>query len=192
MQAYETGTTKVDYVDQALKERDRILSLLKSNLEAAQCRMKVQADKKRSERVFEVGDSVYLRLVPYQHLSLASHPFHKLQPRFYGQFQILSKVGPVAYKLKLPDHSKLHPVFHVSCLKKHLGSNVQPSVPLPVITDSGIIQEVPLAILDRRLVKRHNSAATEVLVHWCNHSKEDATWENYQELQLKFPEFAQL
>lgn len=137
--SYETGTTKVDSVDQALKERDRILSLLQSNLEATQCRMKAQADKKRFERVFEVGDSVYLRLVPYQQLSLASHPFHKLHPRYYGPFQILSKVGPVAYKLKLPDHSKLHLVFHVSCLKKHLGSNIQPIVPLPVITYSGIL-----------------------------------------------------
>lgn len=99
VQAYGNGTTKVASVDQALKDKDRILSLLKSNLEAAQCRMKVQTDKHRPEMVFEVGDLVYLRLVPYQHLSLASHPFHKLQPKFYGPFQILSKVGPAAYKL---------------------------------------------------------------------------------------------
>lgn len=98
-------------MDQALQERNRILAVLKLNLEAAQCRMKVQSDKKRTERVFEVGDWVYLRLVPYQYMSLSSHSVHKLQPRFYGPFEILSKVGTVAYKLKLPDSSKLHPVF---------------------------------------------------------------------------------
>lgn len=76
-----------------------MLTLLKSNLALAQGRMKVQADKHMSGRIFNFGDWVYLRLVPYQHLSLASHPFHKLQPSFYGPFQVLAKVGPVAYKL---------------------------------------------------------------------------------------------
>lgn len=87
--------------------------------------MKVQADKKRTERVFAVADWVYLRLVPYQHKSLATHHFHKMQPRFYGPFQVLAKVSNVAYKIQLLNHSKLHFVFHVSCLKKNLGENVQ-------------------------------------------------------------------
>ena len=120
-----------------------------------------------------------MRLVPYQLKSLASHSFHKLQPRFYGPFQILSKVGVVAYKLKLPATSKLHPVFHVSCLKKHLG------VPC-------ILQDVPVAILGRRMVKKDNAAPTKVLVQWQNHSREDATWELYQDLKLKFPEIVNL
>ncbi|CAN6697643.1 unnamed protein product [Malus baccata var. baccata] len=126
--SYKPGTTKVES-----------MRVLKSNLEASQCRMKVQHDKKRKERSFEVGDWVYLRLVPYLHKSLASHSFHKLQPHFYGPFEILAKIGVVAYKLKLPDSSKLHPVFHVSCLKKHLGSTVHPTIPLHVITEVGIL-----------------------------------------------------
>lgn len=113
--------------------------------------MKVQSDKKRTERVFEVGDWVYLRLVPYQYMSISSHLVHKLQPKFYGPFEILAKVGIIAYKLKLFDTSKLHPVFHVSCLKKHLGDQVQSSVQLPI---TGILQDVPMAILDRRMVKK--------------------------------------
>ena len=139
-----------------------------------------------------MGDWVYLRLVLYQHKSLAAHPFHKLQPRFYGPFLVLAKVGNVAYRIQLPDHSKLHPVFHVSCLKKHLGSNVQTTVPLPVLTGAGILQDVPIAILDRRLVKKNNSTVTEVLIQWQNHSREDATWEVYHELKQKFPEIVHL
>lgn len=100
IQAYEVGTTKVDSMDQSLRDRDIMLTLLKSNLALAQGRMKVQVDKHMSERVFNIGDWVYLRLVPYQHLSLAYHPFHKLQPRFYGPFQVLAKVRLVAYKLQ--------------------------------------------------------------------------------------------
>lgn len=54
------------------------------------------------------------------------------------ELKVLAKVGNVACKIKLPDHSKLHPVFYMSCLEKHLGENVQTTVPLPVITDTGI------------------------------------------------------
>ncbi|XP_070681682.1 uncharacterized protein [Malus domestica] len=154
--------------------------------------MKVHASKKRIERVLAVGDCVYLRFVPYQHKSLATHPFHKLQPRFYGPFQVLAKIGNVAYKIKLLDHSKLHLVFHVSCLKKHLGEHVQTTVPLLVITDAGILQDVPIKICDRRMVKKGNFAVTEVLVQWQNHSKNDDTWENHHDLKMKFPEIVHL
>lgn len=163
--------------------------MLKVNLEHAQFRMKQQAYKHKSERSFDEGDTVYLRLVLYQHKSLASHSFHKLQPRFYGPFEILAKVGHVAYKLKLPDNSKVHPVFHVSCLKKQLGVGVIHTVPLPIVTDAGLVQEQPLAILQKRMVQRGPIAATEVLVHWKNHSPDETTWEDYSDLQTRFPDF---
>ncbi|KAM2104972.1 hypothetical protein ACFX1R_015518 [Malus domestica] len=138
---YESGTTKVDMVDHCLQERNHVLSLLKTNLAAAQERMTTQANKHRTERSFDVGDFVYLRLVPYHQKSLSLHPFHKLHPRFYGPFEILARVGSVAYKLKLPHHSKIHPVFHVSCLKKKLGTSVVPTISLPSIHDVGLIHE---------------------------------------------------
>ncbi|XP_070664454.1 uncharacterized protein [Malus domestica] len=106
--------------------------------------------------------------------------------------RVIAKVGHVAYKLKLPDSSKLHPVFHVSCLKKHLGSQHSPTTPLPIITEKGILQDIPIAILDRRLVKKGNAAITEVFVQWQNHTPEDATWEPYPDLKSKFPEVANL
>lgn len=67
---YENGSTKVDSLDQVLQERNRMLSLIKANMEATQCRMKVQADKHRIAREFTIGDWVYLRLIPYQLKSL--------------------------------------------------------------------------------------------------------------------------
>ncbi|KAI5343983.1 hypothetical protein L3X38_011860 [Prunus dulcis] len=95
---------------------------------------------------------------------------------------------PVAYKLQLPTGCKIHPVFHVSCLKKHLGTYVTPSLTLPRITEDGIVQDEPLAILERKLVKRGNAARVDVLVHWKGHTPEDATWKDYHDLQARFPE----
>ncbi|XP_068317065.1 uncharacterized protein [Pyrus communis] len=63
------------------------------------------------ERQFEVGDSVYLKLVPYQLQTLSPHSYHKLQPRYYGPYEICEKAGNVAYKLNLPSSTKIHPVF---------------------------------------------------------------------------------
>ncbi|XP_008239126.1 PREDICTED: uncharacterized protein LOC103337735 [Prunus mume] len=186
---YEPSTTRFANVDRSLAARDRVLTLLKSNLLMAQTRMKTQADKHRSEREFQVGDMVYLRLVPYRLQSLAAHSYHKLLPKFYGPYEILEKLGPVAYKLQLPTGCKIHPVFHVSCLKKHLGTHVTPSLTLPRITEDGIVQDEPLAILERKLVKRGNAAGVDVLVHWKGHTPEDATWEDYHDLQARFPEF---
>lgn len=87
-------------MEQSLLERDKVLSVLKTNLEMAQNRMKVQHDKKKTKRHSEVGDFVYLKLVPYQLQALFPHSHHKLQPRYYGSYEICEKIGNVAYKLK--------------------------------------------------------------------------------------------
>lgn len=147
-----------------------MLFVLKRNLELAQERMKLQADKRRNERHFEVGDWVYLRLVPYQLQSLAPHSNHKLQPRFFGPYEIVEKIGIVAYKLDLPPGTKVHPVFHVSCLKKHLSPTTTPSSVVPVITDDGLCHLEPAAILERRMYKKGNSAEVQLLVHWKGNS----------------------
>ena len=64
------------------------------------------------------GELVYLRLQPYRKSSLKTNGVDKLQPRFYGTYKILSKIGEVAYELEMPPESKIHNVFHVSFLKK--------------------------------------------------------------------------
>ncbi|KAM2131161.1 hypothetical protein ACFX1Q_012710 [Malus domestica] len=160
MPTYESGATKIDLVDQSLQERNRILSQLKTNLVVAQVCMKQQADKHRSERSFEVGDMVFLRLV-----------------------------GSVAYKIDLLATSKLHPVFHVSCLKKQLGTGIVPATPLPVVTEDGIVEDYPMEILQHRVISNGNPSSTQVLVQWKHHSKEDATWEDFVAFKQRFPTF---
>lgn len=95
--------------------------------------MKKIYDAYQTDRSLNVGEFLYLKLQPYRQMSLALQRRQKLAPKYYGPFEILERIGPVAYKLKLPENSKLHPVFHVSMLKKKLDTTVETQVPLPVI-----------------------------------------------------------
>jgi len=92
-------------------------SLIHHQLGRAKNRMKTQADKSRTERSFSVGTWVYLKLQPYVQSSVAARANQKLAYRFFGPYQIIDKIGSVAYKLKLSDSSSIHPVFHVFQLK---------------------------------------------------------------------------
>ncbi|GMI93715.1 hypothetical protein HRI_003040800 [Hibiscus trionum] len=147
--------------------------------------MKIQADKKRKDREFQVGDLVFLKLQPYRHQTVVSRSCQKLSPKWFGPYEVISKV---AYKLQLPLGSQVHPVFHVSQLKKRVGSDRVQSE-LPVVDPDGSISKEPCRILDRRLGRRDNRAVTEVLVEWFNPFPEDSTWEVLHVLKQRYPQF---
>jgi hypothetical protein len=94
-----------------------------------------------------VGDIVYLKMQLYRETSLGLCNAFKLTSKFYGPFKILAKIGRVAYKLQLPDSAKIHDVFHVNQLKKHLGRATVPNPNLPLLTPDGKIKTFPLSIL---------------------------------------------
>jgi len=88
---------------------------------------------------------------------------HKLAAKYFGPFHIVARVGKVANKLQIPPASKVHSVFHVSQLKRHVGSaRVQGF--MPEIDEEGLIQGEPIAVLDRRLGKQGNHAVVYVMV----------------------------
>lgn len=142
---YVPGLTKVAAVETVLHDKSILLELLKQNLVVAQARMKAQANQHRSDKSYRVGDWVFLRLQPYRQLSLIYKGFHKLSPRYFGPFQILQQVGPMAYKLDLPSDCLIHLVFHVSCLKP--GAHTIPFPTLPPIDSDGFLNPEPIAIL---------------------------------------------
>ena len=107
------------------------LELLTDNLIKAIDRMKKMADMHRTKRNFKEGDWVFLRLQPYRQISVAGRSPHKLSPVFYGPYKVLQKIGQVAHKLDLPIESRIHLVFHVSQLKKKLGTSVQVQHQMP-------------------------------------------------------------
>lgn len=116
----------------------------------------------------------------------------KLAPRYYGPFEVISKIGSMAYKLLLPASAAIHPVFHVSLLKKKIGHNAMTNPTLPPVNDDGVmLMEAmePVAVLERRMVKRNNRAVVQLLVQWSSSFPEDATWIDYEELVSKYPDF---
>lgn len=159
-----------------------MLSVLKTNLLQAQARMKNYANQHRSERSFNIGDFVYLKLQPYKQSSLAQRSSFKLAPRFYGPYQILKKIGPVDYRLQLPNQAQIHNVFHVSLLKKKIGEQAILAPSLPPIAADGRPKLVPVKLLQRRMVKHYNKPKVEFLIQWANSHEEDATWEDAQQM----------
>ena len=107
----------------------------------------------------------------------------KLKPRFYGPYRILKRVGEVAYELELPEGSKIHNVFHVSCLKKALGQHAVASPELPPLDEEGKLVLVPEGIADWRERRLRNKMVREYLIKWKNLPLEDATWEGEEILQ---------
>jgi hypothetical protein len=116
------GTSKVQAVDHTFHTKEAILHILKDNLVMTQNRMKQQAGQDRSNCSLATADQVFLHLQPYKKTSLKDKTPHKLAPKFYGPYEIIQRIGQVAYKLAHPTHSKIHPIFHVSCLNKVIGS----------------------------------------------------------------------
>ncbi|KAL4388984.1 hypothetical protein GQ457_09G026490 [Hibiscus cannabinus] len=130
----EGGATNI-HVDRALRDRDEILRVLKHNLLQAQLPTKNQADKHWRDVELAVGSWAFVKLQPYRQVSLRLRRQQKLSPRFFGPYQILQRVGAVAYKLKLPESARIHPVFHVSQLKPCRGQPLQQITPLPLLFD---------------------------------------------------------
>lgn len=160
-----------------------MLDLLRQHLNRANQRMKTQADRKRSDRHFLPLDWVYLKLQPYIQTSVAVRANHKLAFRYFGPFQIEQKIGAVAYKLKLPPQCGIHPVVHVSQLKKALAPGESVLEGLPDSEET----LVPERVLQTRLHRAGAVSGTQVLVQWSGSSPEKATWEDLRELKNRFP-----
>nr|XP_016476697.1 PREDICTED: uncharacterized protein LOC107798241 [Nicotiana tabacum] len=130
-----------------------------------------------------------LRFQPEKAQNRMKHGVQKLSSKYFRPFKILARVGSVAYTLDLPVGTKIHPTFHISQLKKKIGSH-SATVTLPIVlSEAGHVLLQPEAILDRWMIQKHGRVVSQVLVKWFNAAPEDSTWEDYHDLKQRFPHF---
>jgi hypothetical protein len=122
-----------------------------------QNRIKQQADQHCTERKFEVGDWVFINLQPYKQISLKKkNKDNKLAPQNYGPYKVLERIGSMAYKLEFPPSSRIHLVFHVSCLKKVIENKIPLQTIFPEINEEGKIKLETKTIIETIIKKLRN------------------------------------
>lgn len=163
------------------------LEQAKLNLQRAQQRQSHYANLKRREVEFEVGDRVYLST---ENLRIENRA-PKLASKFIGPFRIIKKINKVAYELELPESMKIHPVFHVSKLKKDKdGSAAFPARKYderhpPIVTEEGEEEFEVEQVVDKRIRKRgrKGKSVTEYLVLWKGYPEHERTWQTADDLR---------
>ena len=96
------------------------VNMIRERLKIANDRQKNYADDRRRDLKFEMGDQVFLRVSPWKGI-LRFGKRGKLSPRYIGPYEVVDKVGEVAYRLRLPlELANIHDVFHVSMLRKYI------------------------------------------------------------------------
>jgi hypothetical protein len=165
--------------DNFLQNIATALSDAKTLLALAQNRQKQYADQKRRPLILQPGDKVYLSTA---HLPLPDRTqVRKLAPKYTGPISVQQVISNVAYKLELPNHMKIHPVFHVSQLKIYNPNDKTrfpgrtPPPPPPVIFDADPRYTID-HVIDHREVRRGNSVRSQYLVTFRDHPFHEARW----------------
>jgi hypothetical protein len=164
------------------------IAQIKERLKAARDRQKSYADVRRRPLEFSVGDFVLLKVSPWKGI-VRFVKRGKLGPRFIGPFEIIERIGPVAYRLKLPQElSGVHDVFHVSNLRKCL---VDPTHHIPMdeieVDNQLKFVEKPVEILDREVKKLKTKRYTIVKVRWQSRRGPEFTWEREDDMKARYP-----
>ncbi|KAL4010950.1 hypothetical protein IC575_027992 [Cucumis melo] len=159
--SYGSSPSKNSTVEEMLQERDIVLVSLREHLRLAQEQMKMYADRKRRAVEFSVGEYVFLRIRPYRQITVRSRRNEKLTPRSFGPYKIVERIGPVAYRLQLPENSRIHPVFHVSQLRKMVGQHEDSQPTIQFVDENYVWKSDPEEAIEYR---KTGAGQWEVLV----------------------------
>ena len=183
----EVGERKI-LGPEIVQQTCEVIEKIRKRMKVAQSRQKSYADNRRKDLEFKVGEKVFLKVAPMKGVMRFGKK-GKLSPRFIGPFEILERIGDVAYRLALPPSlSGVHNVFHVSMLRKYVSnsSHVLSYEPLQ-LRDDLTYEEVPIRILDNKEQILRTKKIDLVKVLWRNHAVEEATWEREEEMRSKYP-----
>ena len=172
-----------------VQETTEKIRVIRDKLLAAQSRQKSYADHRRRPLEFQVGDHVFLRVSPRKGVFRFGKK-GKLAPRYIGPFEILQRVGEVAYQLALPPQLLgIHDVFHVSLLRKYETdvSHILDWQELK-LQENMKYEERPRKILDVQERVLRNKVIPLVKVLWEHHGVEEATWELEADVKKRYLE----
>ena len=183
----EVGESSITGPDM-IRDTSEKMSLIRQRLLMAQSRQKSYAGVRRRPLEFEVGDHIFLKVMPKRRVVRFGNR-GKLSPGFIGPFEILERVGTVVYRLALP-HNMLgvHEVFHVSMLRKYTPdpTHVVDWGQIEVDTD-GTFKEGPVCILDSRDQVLRRNTVRLVRVLWRHYGVEESTWEREDTMRATYP-----
>ncbi|KAL4340238.1 hypothetical protein GQ457_08G028370 [Hibiscus cannabinus] len=169
------GTTeKVKFISERIKA-------------AASDRQKSYADLKRREVEYVVGDKVFLKVSPWKKVMRFGRK-GKLSPRYIGPYEIVERMGPVAYRLLLPPElERIHDVFHVSMLRKYRSdpSHVMPVEEIELNPDLSYDEE-PIEILASNSKVLRGRTIELVKVKWRHRGVEEVTWERKDDMKDQY------
>jgi ribosomal protein L21E len=184
----EVGERKI-VGPELIQQTEEVVKLIRRKLEVAQDRQRKYADLARRMVEFEEGDKVLLKISPWKGLSRFGKK-GKLSPRYIGPFEVLKRVGKVAYEIALPPSlQQVHNVFHVSLLKRFVPSTncVIEHEPVEIQPDLSF-EEHPVRITDRKEKVLRNKVVAIVKVLWRNPKVEEFTWELENEMRDRYPQ----
>ncbi|GJV27023.1 putative reverse transcriptase domain-containing protein [Tanacetum coccineum] len=184
----ENRESSLTVLELVLETADKVV-LIKEKLKAARDCQKSYADKRRKPLDFEVGNQVLLKVSPWKGVVRFGKK-GKLAPRYVGPFEILERIGPVAYRLRLPDElSSVHDTFHVSDLKKYM-ADANLHVPLDEIKVDKTLHfvEEPVEIMDQEIRKLKHRKVVLVKVRWNSKRGPEFTWEHEDYMRIKCPQ----
>jgi hypothetical protein len=176
---FKPPPTEVPATDQFAANIATALTSAKNLITVAQNRQKQYADQHRRELTFQTGDQVYLSTA---HIALpARTQVRKLAPKYTGPFTITHQISDLAYKLELPDHMRIHPVFHISQLKPYRPNDParfpgRPEPPPPTLVSDADPSYSIDQVIDQRQVGRQNRLRTQYLVTYRDQPFHEARW----------------
>ena len=172
----EMGESSITGPD-LIRDTSKKVSLIRQRLLTAQSLQKSYANVRRRPLEFEVGDHVFLKAMPKRGV-IRFGKRGKLSPRFIGPFEILERIGIVAYRLALPPSMLgVHEVFHVSILRKYTPDPAHMVDWGQIEVDTDGTFEGPVCILDSRDQVLRRKTMRLVRVLWRHYGVEESAWE---------------
>ena len=171
-----------------IRDTSEKASLIRQCLLTDQSRQKSYADVRRRPLEFEVGDHIFLKVMPKIGV-IRFGKRGKLSPRFIGPFEILERVGTVAYRLALPTRmSGVHEVFHFSMLRRYTPDPAHVVDWGEIEVDTyGTFEEGPVCIIDSRDQVLRRKTVRLVRVLWQYRGVEESTWEHEDTMRATYP-----